>query len=81
VLLMIAYCLGLGLPFLAVALAFERATPLMRALNRRRRVIDLASAAVLLFMGVLLLTNNLIWVTQQLALPPRLAAGPAGAVA
>jgi cytochrome c-type biogenesis protein len=67
VLLMIAYCLGLGLPFLAMALAFERATPLMRALNRRRRLIDLASAAVLLFMGALLLTNNLIWVTQQLA--------------
>ncbi len=67
VLLMIAYCLGLGLPFLAMALAFERATPVVRALNRRRRVIDLASAAVLLLMGVLLLTNNLLWITQQLA--------------
>ncbi len=67
VLLIIAYCLGLGVPFLAMALAFERAAPAVQALNRRRRVIDLASAAVLLLMGVLLLTNNLLWITQHLA--------------
>lgn len=66
-LLMVAYCLGLGLPFLAMALAFERAAPAVRALNRHRRVIDLASAAVLLLMGFLLLTNNLLFLTQQLA--------------
>src|SRR6266850_720398 len=57
--LMIAYCLGLGLPFVALAFALESAKPLVREVNRHRRAIDLLSAAVLLLMGVLLLTNRL----------------------
>jgi cytochrome c-type biogenesis protein len=57
--LMIAYCLGLGLPFVALAFALESARPFVRLINSHRRAIDLASAAVLLVMGVLLLTNKL----------------------
>ena len=57
--LMVAYCLGLGIPFVAVALLLERATPLLRFFRDHRRVIDYASAAVLVVMGVLLLTNRL----------------------
>jgi len=57
--LMIAYCLGLGLPFVALAFALESAKPFVRQVNRHRRAIDLASAAVLLVMGLLLLTNKL----------------------
>jgi cytochrome c-type biogenesis protein len=57
--LMVAYCLGLGLPFIALAFAFESARPLVRIVNSHRRAIDLASAAVLLVMGLLLLTNKL----------------------
>jgi cytochrome c-type biogenesis protein len=57
--LMIAYCLGLGLPFLALAFALESARPLVRFVNAHRRAIDMASAAVLVVMGILLLTNNL----------------------
>jgi cytochrome c-type biogenesis protein len=57
--LMVAYCLGLGLPFIALAFAFESARPLVRWVNSHRRAIDLASAAVLLVMGVLLVLNKL----------------------
>jgi len=57
--LMVAYCLGLGLPFIVLALALEKARPLVRLVNSHRRAIDLASAGVLLAMGLLLLTNNL----------------------
>ena len=57
--LMVAYSLGLSLPFIALALLLEWTGPLMRAVNRHRRVIDLASAAVLVAMGLLLITNNL----------------------
>jgi cytochrome c-type biogenesis protein len=57
--LMVAYCLGLGLPFVALAFALESARPFVRLINSHRRAIDLASAAVLLVMGVLLLTNKL----------------------
>jgi len=57
--LMVAYCLGLGLPFVALAFALERARPLIRVINSHRRAIDLVSAGVLLVMGLLLLTNKL----------------------
>lgn len=57
--LMIAYCLGLGVPFIALAFAFDSARPLMGFVNRHRRAIDLASAGVLVVMGILLLTDKL----------------------
>lgn len=57
--LMVAYCLGLGLPFVALAFALERARPLVRLVNSHQRAIELASAGVLLVMGVLLLMNKL----------------------
>ncbi len=64
--LMLAYCLGLGLPFIALAFALESTRPLIRFVNSHRRAIDLASAAVLLIMGVLLLTNRLTWLSAGL---------------
>jgi cytochrome c-type biogenesis protein len=57
--LMLAYCLGLGLPFIALAFALESARPLVRFVNQHRRAIDLASAGVLAVMGVLLLLDKL----------------------
>jgi cytochrome c-type biogenesis protein len=64
--LMIAYCLGLGLPFIALAFALEGARPLMAFVNAHRRAIDLASAGVLVVMGLLLLTNRLTWLSAGL---------------
>lgn len=64
--LMIAYCFGLGVPFLALAFGLENARPLVAYVNAHRRAIDLASAAVLVVMGVLLLTNRLTWLSAGL---------------
>jgi cytochrome c-type biogenesis protein len=64
--LMIAYCLGLGLPFIVLAFALEATRPLIAFVNSHRRAIDLASAAVLVLMGVLLLTNRLTWLSAGL---------------
>jgi len=64
--LMIAYCLGLGLPFMVLAFALEGARPLIRFVNDHRRAIDLASAGVLVVMGLLLLTNRLTWLSAGL---------------
>ncbi len=64
--LMLAYCLGLGLPFMVLAFALEGARPLIRFVNDHRRAIDLASAAVLVVMGLLLLTNRLTWLSAGL---------------
>lgn len=57
--LMVAYCLGLGVPFIVLALLLEKTRPFVRMLNSHRRAIDLVSAAVLVAMGLLLLTNKL----------------------
>lgn len=62
---MVAYCLGLGVPFIALAFAIERARPLVLAINRHRRAIDLFSAFVLLVMGLLLLTNQMTFLSVQ----------------
>ena len=64
--LIIAYCLGLGVPFVALALGLANAAPLLAYANAHRRAIDLASAAVLVVMGVLLLTNRLTWLSAGL---------------
>jgi cytochrome c-type biogenesis protein len=75
----VAYCAGLGVPFLGIALLLERALPVLRALSRRRHVIDWGSAGVLAAMGVLLMTNNLTWITQRLSeLLPRGLLSPLG---
>jgi len=64
--LMIAYSLGLGLPFIVLAFALQGARPLVAFVNHHRRAIDLASAGVLAVMGVLLLTNRLTWLSAGL---------------
>ena len=64
--LMIAYCLGLGVPFMVLALAVENAKPLLAFVHSHRRAIDLASAGVLVVMGLLLLTNRLTWLSAGL---------------
>ena len=75
----IAYCVGLGVPFLVIALLLDRAAPALRALARRRRMVDWASAGVLGVMGVLLITNNLTRITQELTdILPRQLLSPLG---
>ena len=58
------YCVGLGLPFVVLGLGVGRASALVKRLSAWRRPIDLASAGVLAVMGLLLLTNSLIVITQ-----------------
>ena len=65
-LLMVAYCLGLGVPFLVLAFALEKARPLVQALNAHRRAIDLVSSAVLVAMGFLLIANKLTFLSAGL---------------
>jgi cytochrome c-type biogenesis protein len=58
--LLAAYCVGLALPFLALAFGFEEARGVVAALRRHQRALDLAAAVVLAAMGVLLLTGNFV---------------------
>jgi cytochrome c-type biogenesis protein len=64
ILMILAYCAGLGVPFVLLGLGVGRASELVKRLNKWRRTIDLVSASVLAAMGLLLLTNSLTVITE-----------------
>ncbi len=57
-LLIAAYCLGLGAPFFVAALLLGRTAPILSLLNRRQHLISLLGGALVVAMGVLVVTNN-----------------------
>lgn len=58
-LLLTAYSLGLGIPFLLVGAAFEAASDAVHRLNRKSNWVSIASGVVLVLVGIALLTNQL----------------------
>ena len=60
-LLLFAYSIGLGLPFLVAALGFRRAMGRFPALRARFRLFELAGGGMLVVIGLLLLTG--LWDT------------------
>lgn len=59
VLLASAYCVGLGLPFIALALGLHSATKAMSFLRRHIRVINISGGALLILVGVAMVTG--VW--------------------
>lgn len=59
VMLLFTYSLGLGLPFMAVALLFGRMGSLLRWFNRHSLVLNRIAGVLLIVMGVLILTGRL----------------------
>ena len=57
--LLLAYAIGLGIPFLLTALALDRAQGVFRRLQRRMRTIEAVSGAFLIFIGVLVFSGQL----------------------
>jgi cytochrome c-type biogenesis protein len=57
-----AYCLGLGLPFLALAVGLHSATKAMGFLRRHIRIINISGGAFLILIGLAMVTG--LW--QQL---------------
>jgi len=62
--MIVAYCVGLGVPFVLLGLGVGKASVILRRANKWRKPIDLASASVLAAMGMLLLTNSLTVITD-----------------
>lgn len=56
-LLLVAYSAGLAVPFLAAAVALPRLRPLLAALRRHHRFVQVASGLFIMGIGVLILTN------------------------
>jgi cytochrome c-type biogenesis protein len=65
--LLIAYSLGLGIPFILVALAFDRAPLITRPLVRYGHVIEVAGGALIIFLGLALIFDWLGWFARQFA--------------
>lgn len=53
------YSLGLGIPFLVMALGLERAVGWIKSMSRYRRAIQIFSGSFIIIIGVLLLTNTM----------------------
>ena len=69
VLLVIAYCIGLGLPFLLVAFGSSKAVRSIDVLRRHSRAIQIAGGVAMVIVGLMLLTgawNSFIGWTRQL---------------
>jgi len=56
--LLLAYSVGLGVPFLLSGLAFGRMTDMMARVRSRLRLVDLVGGVVLIVFGLLLATGN-----------------------
>jgi cytochrome c-type biogenesis protein len=65
--LMIAYSLGLGVPFLVLGLALGRLATTLAFVKRHFVAVVVASSLVMAAFGVLLLTNNLVELSARLS--------------
>jgi len=59
--LLAIYSLGLGLPFLIIGVAFDTINPWLKRIYRYSTVIYIISGLLLITVGVLILTNKMIW--------------------
>jgi cytochrome c-type biogenesis protein len=66
VLLLFAYSLGLGVPFLITGLAFGRLTSLYARARRGLWIVHLVGGAILVAFGVLLVTGQLGWLATEM---------------
>ncbi|WP_217914763.1 cytochrome c biogenesis CcdA family protein [Miltoncostaea marina] len=65
--LLLAYSAGLGVPFLATSLAFDRSLGVFRRVRRAGAVMATASGAGVAAMGVLVASGQLAAITRELA--------------
>jgi cytochrome c-type biogenesis protein len=64
ILLLVAYTLGLGIPFLVVGLAFGPLSKSLRKANRYLGVVSVISGVLLVLMGLLIFTDSLTFLSQ-----------------
>jgi cytochrome c-type biogenesis protein len=67
VILMIGYALGLGVPFLLMALLLDSAQSILRRMQRHLHKVELVAGAFLIFIGVLVATGQLQSLSQNFA--------------
>jgi cytochrome c-type biogenesis protein len=71
--LALAYCVGLGVPFVLVAVAFGRAARALRGIRDQQRALTIVGGVLMILLGVLLLTGW--WDAVIIALRTRVGSG------
>ncbi len=66
-LLLFVYSLGLAVPFVLVGLAFGRLTTALTRARHFMWAVELVAGLVLIVFGVLLLTDNVSWLSSQVS--------------
>jgi cytochrome c-type biogenesis protein len=59
--LLAIYSLGLGIPFLVIGAAFDSVTPMLKRIQRYSTAIYIFSGILLIAVGILILTNKMVW--------------------
>jgi cytochrome c-type biogenesis protein len=59
--LLLAFSLGLGLPFLVIGAAFSAMRPVLKAIRRYSTAVYIIGGLALLAVGIIILTGNLDW--------------------
>ncbi len=62
--LLVAYSLGLGLPFVLAGVAFGRLGAVFALVRRHFRLVNMVAGSILIAFGVLLLTNNVSYLSN-----------------
>jgi cytochrome c-type biogenesis protein len=63
-LLLSAYSLGMGIPFLIIGLAWSYIVPFWRGITRHLGLISILSGVLLIIVGILILTGQLTWLSR-----------------
>lgn len=62
--LLLAYSLGLGIPFILIGVFFSRATGVIRALSKHLKYYSIIIGCLIIILGVLVLTNQLAYIAN-----------------
>ena len=63
-LLLAAYSLGMGIPFLLIGIAWSYIVPFWKGINRHLVLISILSGILLIIVGILMLTGQLTWLSR-----------------
>jgi cytochrome c-type biogenesis protein len=62
--LLLAYSLGLGIPFILIGVFFSRATRLVHAMNKHLKYYSLILGSFIIVLGILVFTNQLAYIAN-----------------
>ena len=63
-LLLTAYSLGMGIPFLIIGLAWSYIVPFWKGINKHLVLISILSGILLIIVGILMLSGQLAWLSR-----------------